>query len=270
MKNEEEARIGVALFNGVKFGKSHLATCLMSEFTKMMEVKEEEENKEQADLKDLREPVLDTKRDQYLYQSGKNVFVNYFSPQSANNRSDENTVTVLENASDKPVQWSPQGTYVIVIKADKVDFLGGGGAMRPIITLKMNKCFAAIMSPCERYVLTYAPHNDTTFIVWNFKTAEAIGELEYANGEHDKTYKWSFDGNYLAKAYKEETVAADGAVKVKEGIKFMEIKPESIIAKKQSAVDIVEWCWAPSKNLLIYTTLPEVEDATRDPQITFL
>lgn len=107
MKNEEEARIGVAIFGGVKLGKNKFATCLMSEFDKMMEIKEEEEDKESADLKDLRHPVLDTKRDQYLYQSGRNVFVNYFSAGTANNRSDENTVTVLENASDKPCIWSP-------------------------------------------------------------------------------------------------------------------------------------------------------------------
>jgi len=108
------------------------------------------------------------------------VFVNHFSASSATNRSDENTVTVLENASDKPAIWSPQGTYLIVIKADKVIFLGGAGEMRTIITLKMNKCHSVKMSPCERYVLSYTPTNDTCFTVWNFKMAEIIREFDYA------------------------------------------------------------------------------------------
>ena len=40
----------------------------------------------------------------------------------------------LVKASDKPVIWSPMGTYLIVIKPDKVIFLGGK-EMIPIITL---------------------------------------------------------------------------------------------------------------------------------------
>lgn len=67
MKNEEEARIGVSIFDGVKLGKSRFATCLMSDFDKMMQIEEDLEDKESADLKDLRAPVLDIKRDQYLY-----------------------------------------------------------------------------------------------------------------------------------------------------------------------------------------------------------
>lgn len=27
--------------------------------------------------------------------------------------------------TDKPVSWSPKGTYLVVIKSDKVEFIGG-------------------------------------------------------------------------------------------------------------------------------------------------
>ena len=49
------------------------------------------------------------------------------------------------------------GTYLIVIKADKIVFMGGAGNMREIITLSTAKVTAVTMSPCERYVMTYSP-----------------------------------------------------------------------------------------------------------------
>jgi uncharacterized protein with WD repeat len=36
--------------------------------------------------------------------------------------------------SDKNVQWSPKGTYLIIIKHDKIEF-HGGKKMNPIITI---------------------------------------------------------------------------------------------------------------------------------------
>ena len=73
----------------------------------------------------------------------------------------------MVKASDKPITWSPQGTYLILIKPDKVVFLGGK-EMTPIIVLPKNKVLSVKMSPCEKYVLTYSPMGDTCFTVWNF------------------------------------------------------------------------------------------------------
>lgn len=126
------------------------------------------------------------------------MFVNYFSATSSQNKQDENTVTVLEQATDRAATWSPKGTYLIIIKADKVVFYGGGN-MRIIITLKISKVHHVSMSPCERYVLTYSPMGDTAFTFWNFQLAEIIREFDIAPGETEKTYKWSHDGNYVAK-----------------------------------------------------------------------
>ena len=73
--------------------------------------------------------------------------------------------------------WSPQGTYLILIKPDKVIFLGGK-EMTPIIVLPKHKVQAVKMSPCEKYVLTYSPQGDTCFTVWNFQMVEVIREFE--------------------------------------------------------------------------------------------
>ena len=51
----------------------------MHEFEQLMSMDEEFKMPQAAtDLKDLRAPIFDTKRDQYVYKSGKKVFVNYF------------------------------------------------------------------------------------------------------------------------------------------------------------------------------------------------
>ena len=102
--------------------------------------------------------------------------------------------------SDKAVSWSPKGTYLIVIKHDKVEFHGGKN-LTPIITLPEPKVDHVSMSPCERYVLTYAPQSKTSYVVWNFQLVEQIRDFEQRMGEDHHTYQWSFDGNFLAKKF---------------------------------------------------------------------
>ncbi len=89
--------------------------------------------------------------------------------------------------------WSPQGTYLIQIKPDKVIFLGGQ-QMTPIIVLSQNKVDFVSMSPCEKYVLTWSPRGEVGFTVWNFQMVEVIREFDSERDEDHTTYKWSFDG----------------------------------------------------------------------------
>lgn len=109
----------------------------------------------------------------------------------------------MAKASDKPISWSPMGTYLILIKPDKVIFLGGK-EMTPIIVLPKHKVISVKMSPCEKYVLTYSPMGDTGYTVWNFQMVEIIREFESEPGEDENTYQWSFDGNYIAKKFHSE------------------------------------------------------------------
>jgi len=56
---------------------------------------------------------------------------------------------------------------LIVIKHEKIQFLGGHD-MGPIITLPIGKVDRVVMSPCERYVLTYSPMGDDAYTLWDF------------------------------------------------------------------------------------------------------
>lgn len=144
-----------------------------------------------AEFKDLRAPVFDIKQEQYFYKHGLNLQIDYFSP--TQNPLDSNSLLTLPKASDKPMTWSPQGTYLIQIKSDKVIFLGGQ-QMTPIIVLPQNKVDFVSMSPCEKYVLTWSPKADVGFTVWNFQMVEVIREFDSELNEDSTSYKWSFDG----------------------------------------------------------------------------
>jgi len=128
----------------------------------------------------------------------------------------------MAKASDKPAIWSPQGTFLIVIKPDKVTFLGGK-EMIPIIVLPQNKVHSVIMSPDEKYVLCYSPMGDKAYTVWNFEMVEIIRDFDAEPEEDEHTYKWSHDGKYLAKKFRNETTVDDVVTKVKEGISVYEL-----------------------------------------------
>ena len=59
-----------------------------------------------------------------------------------------------------------------------------------------------MFSPCERYVLLYLPKNENPYAIWNFITHEKIREFEQEAGEDSKAFKWSPDGNFIAKIIK--------------------------------------------------------------------
>ena len=90
-------------------------------------------------------------------------------------------------SSDKPFSWSPKGTYLIIIKSDKVEFLGGS-SMKSILTINEPKVESVTFSPCEKYLMVYSPKHDTPYAIWNFMTHEKIREFEQARDENALTY----------------------------------------------------------------------------------
>jgi hypothetical protein len=74
------------------------------------------------------------------------------------------------------------------------------------------------MSPCERYVLTYAPMAKNPYVIWNFQLVEQIRDFDQKEGEDAHVYMWSHDGNYLAKKFSQEITKDDGTTKTKTGI----------------------------------------------------
>lgn len=90
--------------------------------------------------------------------------------------------------------------------------------MEPILAIPVPKVSFVSFSPCERYVILYIPSKDKPYQVWNFTELTMIREFEQARDEDEKTYKWSYDGNYLAKINKKVLKKEDEEQKESEQI----------------------------------------------------
>jgi translation initiation factor 3 subunit B len=169
--SEEQAKLGAAIINDYQLDKSHLLSASqITDFEKIMQTSDSvEETASSYSLMDLRDPLLDTKHEHFLYQLGKDVHIKFHD---ANLTSPAECSLIPHTLqSDKNVQWSPKGTYLIIIKHDKVEF-HGGKKMMPIITIPEQKVDFVSMSPCERYLLTYAPMSKNPYVIWNFQLVE--------------------------------------------------------------------------------------------------
>lgn len=166
VNSEEQAKLGAAIINNHQLDKNHLlSACQINEFEKIMQTSDSvEETAASYSLMDLRDPLLDTKHEHFLYQLGKEVHIKFHDP---NQSIGDSSLIPHTLQSDKNVQWSPKGTYLIIIKHDKVEF-HGGKKMMPIITIPEQKVDFVSMSPCERYLLTYAPMSKNPYVIWNF------------------------------------------------------------------------------------------------------
>jgi len=118
------------------------------------------------------------------------------------------------------------------------------------------------MSPCERYVLTYAPANKNAYVVWNFQSVDKIREFEKEQGEDQLTYQWSYDGNYVAKKFKLTKETEEGQ-KEKTGVSVYELPSMHLLenAKKQKKSITIHGVqafeWAPHDNFFVYTAFQE-------------
>lgn len=119
------------------------------------------------------------------------------------------------------------------------------------------------MSPCERYVLTYNQSSKKeAFIIWNFKLAEKIRSFEKEMFDKQDSYKWSFDGNYIAKKFMTDKVNELGERKAKTGLSVYELPSMDLLAKdgvKKSITiqGIEKFFWSPTQNFICYSAQPE-------------
>lgn len=170
---EEQAKIMAQVFNGSKLGKHVLSACAFPDFDSIMAYGEDA--KDAQSLKDqyleLNDHLLETKKNIYAFQANKKIFLGALAGMSKILWNIEDTEREKEYDgffdSDKLFKWSPKGTYLILIKTDKVEFIGGPN-WRPVLVIAKPKVETVIFSPCEKYILLYMPRGDTAYEIWNF------------------------------------------------------------------------------------------------------
>lgn len=146
--------------------------------------------------------------------------------------------------------------------------------MQPIITLMEAGVNHVSMSPCERFVLTYNQSSKKeAFIVWNFKLTEKIRSFEKEMFDKQDSYKWSFDGNFIAKKFSTSKTDELGNVVSKQGLSIytlptMELLEKDGVKKSHTINGIESFYWSPTQNMICYSASPEGNNQL--PKIGFL
>lgn len=175
LDSDEQAKITALIFNQLKLDSKHtFSACTFPDFYKIMAYGEKEE-KTQKDSKEqyleLNNHMLETKKNIYAMQVSKKIVIGALHgmtkvlwnlDESEREKEPDNSFE-----SDKKMLWSPRGTYLVLIKSDKVEFIGGS-KMEPILAIAEPKVETVIFSPCEKYIVLYIPKKEKAYEVWDF------------------------------------------------------------------------------------------------------
>lgn len=175
LSTDEQAKIIAGLFNGHKLDKKHIfSSCTFPEYEKKMAVQDANAQNNQSKKEqylELNDHMLETKKNLYAIQVNKKVFIGALHGMTKVlwnlDDSEREKECDKEFESDKQFEWSPNGTYMVLIKSDKVEFISGA-SMIPILSIQQPKVDTVIFSPCEKYILLYMPKSNTPYEVWNF------------------------------------------------------------------------------------------------------
>lgn len=254
--NASDAANAVKTANGYKLDKNH--TFLVNsfgDFEKYKEVTEEwkaPEKKEFEEDGNLQSWLLEAdSNDQYsvIHAGGEKVVV------LSNGATSPSLVKKRDNWTDTYVMWSPKGSYLATFHRQGIALWGGEDFIR-LHRFNHTNVQLIDFSPCERYVVTYSPVQDTNtqepsaIIIWDIKSGlKKRGFL--AGGGHWPVFKWSPDGSFVARAGNE-------SLSVYESPGFgLQDKKSIKIPGFGTAQD---FSWSPSQHMIAYW-VPEDGDS---------
>jgi len=114
--------------------------------------------------------MMECKKNQYAFQLGKEISIGSLQGQTKVlwNLEDDERKLDFDKAfqTDKPFQWSPMGTYLIVINSDRVQFISSAD-MKPILEIMEPLVQNVTFSPCEKYIVLQIK-KEKPYEVWNF------------------------------------------------------------------------------------------------------
>jgi len=251
--NSSDAANAIKTANGYKLDKSHtFVVNSFSDFDKYKNITPEwkppakEEYKAICNLKSyLLEP---DSNDQYsvIHAGGDKVVI------LQNGVNSPSLISKRDNWTDTITRWSPTGAYLATFHRQGIALWGGPNFER---IQRFNHSNVQLMdfSPCERYVVTFSPVPDSNaqepsgIIIWDAKTgAKKRGFL--ASGGHWPVFKWSHDGQFVARSGNE-------VLSVYESPVFGLLDKKSV--KIQGMKD---FSWSPSQNIIAYW-VPEDDNA---------
>lgn len=206
---------------------------------------QEEDYKDQGNLKSwLLEP---DSCDQFsvIADGGEKVSI------MCNTRPEPRELETRPRWTETYVRWSPLGTFLVTFHSRGIA-LWGGQDFHKVQKFSHNGVQFIDFSPCEKYMVTFAPHQDrrhaamsdepTAIIVWETRTGVKKRAF-HADGPSPQwpIFKWSHDDRFFARMSAESTLS------------IYETPSFGLLDKKSIKVSgMKDFSWSPSENILAY------------------
>lgn len=239
-KDEETAKSAVTNLNGVNLDKKHALTVVsFDEFDRIMELPDTYQEPRIYSQQKLKSWLTDSLgRDEFIIRAGEKTQVFW-------NDSLSRTPELVSNGptgkvwTDKYVAWSSDGTYLATMHSRGV-VIWAGPEFEEMGKLEHYGVGQVGFSPCERYVLTFSPKGK--FIVWNLSTKE---EMRVFPAEEEKwgTYKWSFNGDFLAKM-------AEESIFIYQTSSMSMLEDENGLKRPLKIDGLADFSWSPGANII--------------------
>jgi len=263
---KEEADAAVAKMNNHQLDKAHTLVVSHYEAVKKIwtipQTYEEPQLQPYVGKENLQSWLLDERAmDQYVTRYSDLTEVVWNDLKTG--EEPESVLRRVQDAQDRNayVAWSPKGSYLLTIHAAGSVALWGGQRWAKFARFLHPGVKLVEFSPCERYLVTASPQfqdNDNPkdpqcIIVWDIRTQRKL--RGFTSGKNTSTwpvFKWSHDGNYIARV-------------IENAIAVHCVPSMDLLDKKSiKAPGVKEFSWSPT-DLLISYFLPAVD--TRAPTL---
>uniref|UniRef100_A0A7S3J327 Eukaryotic translation initiation factor 3 subunit B n=1 Tax=Euplotes harpa TaxID=151035 RepID=A0A7S3J327_9SPIT len=260
--DDKSAKLAASTINNFPLGKANtIMASTFNEFERLLTVPDEYEPPKFADLTDLLSYSMDPKNDEFLYRDGDKIIVKMNKTPNKTDKTSKSSDAYKEligpNANrviktNKNARWSPQGRYLIVVKDNTAQLFGGSNfdLVREIIHTEVTD---AIVSPCERFVITFSSQADEkegNYNFWKIDSGELLRSFAFdevtPKGSKSDVFSFSFDGNYCAKMIKDHIAVYE--------LPGMNLLMDNASGKRLSfRIDgIKDFKWNPTKNMFSY------------------
>merc|ERR1712168_229715 len=247
-----DAANAVKTANGYKLDKSHtFIVNAFADFDKFKGISDDYVVPEARDYKDagnLCSWCLDPdSNDQYcvIHAAGEKVVI------LQNGQTSPSLIQKRDMWTDTYIMWSPQGSYLATFHRQGIALWGGSDFAR-LHRFNHTNVQLIDFSPNEKYVVTYSPVQDnaqdpSAIIIWDMKSGFKKRGFN-AGGGHWPVFKWSPDGQFVARS-------------TGESLSVYEAPNFGLLDKKSIKIpELKDFSWSPKQNLIAYW-VPEDKDA---------
>lgn len=261
-EDTKKAKVASATINNFQLGSANLIlSATFDEFERLSKVPDEYVPPKFADLEDLYTYAMDPRNDQFMIRDGHNTIVKLHKVPTKAEKGQKSTEFHSEligpetgnviKTNKNPI-WSPQGRYLVVIK-DNIAQLYGGSSFDLVREIIHTGVSQAIVSPCERFIITFSESADDkegNYNFWKIDTGELLRSFPFdeltRKGSKFDVFSFSFDGNYCAKMIENHVAVYE--------LPGMNLLMDESAGKRLSIrIDgINEFKWNPARNMFAY------------------